>query len=135
MDFRENYFLRLRHPTIVRSQLVSQLAEMHSVLSPKDVDYAIRCLLNFLADGLSKGHRIEIRGFGSFSLSHRKKRITPHPKTGATIFLPAKSIPRFKPGKAFREEVNKSAGDSPRRFSVGDGPRRFSAGDGPRRFF
>ena len=109
MDLYDQDLPKSSNATIVRSELVSQLAETHASLSAKDVDYAVRCLLHFLADSLSKGHRIEIRGFGSFSLHHRKERIASHPKTGNAIFLPAKSIPYFKPGKAVRDAVNNSA--------------------------
>ena len=97
-----------RNTTIVRSELVAQLAGAHPDLSLKDVDCAIRCMLNFLAERLSAGHRVEVRGFGSFSLHHRKTRMAPHPKTGATVFLPAKSILHFKPGKSVRDGVDKS---------------------------
>lgn len=108
MDFDKQQVKKPKGTTVVRSELVHQLTKAHPNLSGKDVDCATRCLLNFLTDSLVQGQRIELRGFGSFSLHHRKKRIASHPKTGATIFLPAKSTPHFKPGKSVRDAVDES---------------------------
>jgi integration host factor subunit beta len=71
-------------------------------------------LLPYIADCLKQGNRIEIRGFGTFVLRHRRPRIARNPKTGAILYTEEKYIPHFKPGKALREQVNKAYLDSKR---------------------
>ena len=71
-----------------------------------DVDLAVNCLLNHMADALAQGERIEIRGFGGFNLHHRPPRIARNPKTGDVVQLPAKVRVHFKPGKDLKDRVN-----------------------------
>jgi integration host factor subunit beta len=72
----------------------------------KDVELAVKLMLDQMTDALASGERIEIRGFGSFSLHYRAPRMGRNPKTGETVPLPAKYVPHFKPGKELREQVN-----------------------------
>ena len=74
-------------------------------LPPKDVDWAVKLMIERLSQTLSEGHRIEIRGFGSFSLRYRAPRTGRNPKTGEDVSLPACYIPHFKPGKELRDLV------------------------------
>jgi integration host factor subunit beta len=64
-----------------------------------------------MTEALSEGERIEIRGFGSFSLHYRAPRMGRNPKTGESVPLPAKYVPHFKPGKELRDQVNQSLHD------------------------
>lgn len=94
---------------MTKSELIEQLAEKLSHLSAKDVEHAIKEILEMMAQTLSKGERIEIRGFGSFSLHYRAPRTGRNPKTGESVELAGKYVPHFKPGKELRERVNLSA--------------------------
>ncbi len=75
-------------------------------LSHKDVELGVKLLLDTISDALSANERIEIRGFGSFSLHHRPARTGRNPKTGEAVAIPSKRVPHFKPGKELRERVN-----------------------------
>ncbi|WP_082626800.1 integration host factor subunit beta, partial [endosymbiont of Ridgeia piscesae] len=69
----------------------------------------IKCMIEQMSQALSSGERIEIRGFGSFSLHYRPPRMGRNPKTGMTVALSGKYVPHFKPGKELRERVNRVA--------------------------
>ena len=91
---------------MTKSELIEVLARKQNHLSHKDVESAVKALLEQMSESLSQGERIEIRGFGSFSLHFRPPRIGRNPKTGASVSLPGKYVPHFKPGKELRERVN-----------------------------
>jgi integration host factor subunit beta len=93
---------------MTKSELIEKLAESLSHLSARDVEIAIKEILEMMAQSLSKGDRIEIRGFGSFSLHYRAPRVGRNPKTGQAVELSGKYVPHFKPGKELRERVNLS---------------------------
>ena len=82
-------------------------------LMHKDVELAVKLVLDEVSLSLSRQDRVEIRGFGSFSLHFRPKRVGRNPKTGEPVHIPAKYVPHFKPGKEMRERVNQSIGKSP----------------------
>ncbi len=92
---------------ITRSDLVNLLAEAFADkdLLKSDISLSVRELINAMSAGLARGERIEIRGFGSFTLRQRKPRIGRNPKTGAPVALGVKYAPHFKPGKELRERV------------------------------
>lgn len=94
---------------MTKSELIEKLAEKLSHLSAKEVESAIKEILEMMTQSLSKGERIEIRGFGSFSLHFRAPRVGRNPKTGEAVELSGKYVPHFKPGKELRERVNLSA--------------------------
>ncbi len=94
---------------MTRSELIEQLATEQTHLSYTDVELAVRCIIEQLSKALSDGDRVEIRGFGSFSLHFRAPRMGRNPKTGETVALPGKHVPHFKPGKELRERVNQGA--------------------------
>lgn len=77
-------------------------------LPPKDVELAVKMMLDSMTRALTENQRIEIRGFGSFCLHYRAPRMGRNPKTGTTVKLPGKYVPHFKPGKELRERVNAS---------------------------
>ena len=91
---------------MVKSELLHALSEKLPELQIKDVELALNCMLNQMADALAQGERIEIRGFGSFDLRHRPPRIARNPRTGEAVDLPAKVTVHFKPGKEMRDRVN-----------------------------
>ena len=91
---------------LTKSELIERITSRQSQLSPKDVELAVKTMIEEMADTLSEGGRIEIRGFGSFSLHFRAPRVGRNPKTGASVELHGKYVPHFKPGKQLRERVN-----------------------------
>lgn len=93
---------------MTKSELIERIMSKQSQLSNKDVELAIKTLLDHMSHSLSAGERIEIRGFGSFSLHYRKPRQGRNPKTGETVELDGKYVPHFKPGKELRDQVNEN---------------------------
>ncbi len=91
---------------MTKSELIEILAAKNSHLNHKDVELAVKSLIEQMSQSLSTGNRIEIRGFGSFSLHYRPPRMGRNPKTGDAVALAAKYVPHFKPGKELRERVN-----------------------------
>jgi integration host factor subunit beta len=92
---------------MTKSELVEQIAGMQPQLAFKDVENAVKLILEQMSDALETGDRIEIRGFGSFSLHYREPRVGRNPTTGDKVELEGKYVPHFKPGKQLRERVNK----------------------------
>ena len=93
---------------MTKSELIDLLAKRQAQLAYKDVELAVKTILEHMAQTLSSGERIEIRGFGSFSLHYRPPRVGRNPKSGEPVSLPAKYVPHFKPGKQLRERVDQS---------------------------
>lgn len=93
---------------MTKSELIERIASRQAQLSAKDVELAVKTILEHMSQTLASGHRIEIRGFGSFSLHYREPRLGRNPKTGETVQLSGKYVPHFKPGKEMRERVNES---------------------------
>ena len=91
---------------MTKSELIETLADKLNHLAAKDVEEAIKEILEMMANTLSKGERIEIRGFGSFSLHYRAPRVGRNPKTGESVELDGKYVPHFKPGKKLKQKVN-----------------------------
>ena len=91
---------------MTKSDLIARLAERFPQLVAKDADFAVKMILDAMSEALAKGDRIEIRGFGSFSLHYRAPRVGRNPKTGDKVELTGKYVPHFKPGKELRERVN-----------------------------
>jgi len=91
---------------MTKSELIERLADKMRQVPSKDVESSIKEMLEQMAQTLQKGERIEIRGFGSFSLHYRAPRVGRNPKTGETVKLDGKYVPHFKPGKELRERVN-----------------------------
>ncbi len=91
---------------MTKSELINQLAKSYQELSPRQVEDAVKEIIEHMAQQLASGGRIEIRGFGSFSLHYRAPREGRNPKTGERVQLEGKCVPHFKPGKELRERVN-----------------------------
>ncbi|EAR09380.1 integration host factor beta subunit [Reinekea sp. MED297] len=93
---------------VTKSELIERIVDRQGQLSVRDVELAIKTMLDHMAQALAEGERIEIRGFGSFSLHYRSPRVGRNPKTGESVELEGKYVPHFKPGKELRESVNES---------------------------
>ncbi len=94
---------------MTKSELIELIAQKQKHLSYKDVEFAVKTMIEQMAQTLASGERIEIRGFGSFSLHYRPPRVGRNPKTGEPVQLAGKYVPHFKPGKELRERVNAGA--------------------------
>jgi integration host factor subunit beta len=95
---------------MTKSELIEAIALKQTQLSQKDIDLSVKTILEEMAISLENGERIEIRGFGSFSLHYRPPRKGRNPKTGMPVKLPEKYVPHFKPGKELRDRVNTGGG-------------------------
>jgi integration host factor subunit beta len=91
---------------MTKSELIARLAERFPQLVAKDADFAVKMILDAMAEALVRGDRIEIRGFGSFALNYRPPRTGRNPKSGDKVSVPAKWVPHFKAGKELRERVD-----------------------------
>jgi integration host factor subunit beta len=98
--------------TVTKSELIERIAERQTQLGYKDVELAVKSILELMAQTLASGERIEIRGFGSFSLHYRPSRVGRNPKTGEPVSLPEKFVPHFKPGKELRDRVDAAAAEA-----------------------
>lgn len=101
-------FIEMEETRVTKSELIERIVDRQPQLSSKDVELAVKTLLDQMSQSLSSGERIEIRGFGSFSLHYRAPRTGRNPKTGETVELRGKFVPHFKPGKELRDQVNDS---------------------------
>jgi len=91
---------------MTKSELIEVIAREQSHLAYRDAELAVKCMIEQMSQALAGGDRIEIRGFGSFSLHYRPPRVGRNPKTGESVHLAGKYVPHFKPGKELRERVN-----------------------------
>ena len=94
------------YATMTRSELIEQLASKHPELTRRDIEMSVRLILDQISSTLEKKERIEIRGFGTFGILHRRPRNGRNPKTGIIVEVPAKDVPHFKAGKELRIRVN-----------------------------
>lgn len=91
---------------MTKSELILRLAARYTQLVAKDAELAVKTIIDAMAKSLAQGERIEIRGFGSFSLNYRPPRVGRNPKTGEKVNVPQKYVPHFKAGKELRERVD-----------------------------
>lgn len=91
---------------MTKSELIERLALRYPELRAQDVEETVKLMIEKICQSLEKGDRVEIRGFGSFSLHYREARVGRNPKTGESVEVPAKSIPYFRAGKELRERVD-----------------------------
>ena len=91
---------------MTKSELIAYLAEENSHLYQRDVERIVTTVFDEIASALSRGDRVELRGFGAFSIKHRDSRIGRNPRTGEAVQVAAKSVPYFKAGKNLREKLN-----------------------------
>ena len=93
---------------MIKSELIEQLAAENTHLTHAEVERVVNIVLGQMIDTLAEGGRIELRGFGAFSVRARPARSGRNPRTGETVDVPAKSVPFFKSGKELRERLNAS---------------------------
>lgn len=124
-----------RLQAMTRSDLVALLSERFPQLAQRDAEFAVKTILDAMSDALSQGHRIEIRGFGSFSINRRPPRMGRNPRSGAQVPIPEKLVPHFKPGKSLREEVedNVPVTEDPSNLSSSSAPAPHNIADAPTR--
>ena len=91
---------------MTKSGLIEEVAKRTPHISKKDTEVVVNTIFDAMIESLRAGDRIEIRGFGSFSLHYRPGRVGRNPKTGDPVSLTAKYVPHFKPGKELRERVD-----------------------------
>lgn len=91
---------------MIKSELIERLAAENPHLTHKDVERIVAVVLDRMTDALSDGGRVELRGFGAFSVRSRPARQGRNPRTGDAVRVPAKAVPFFKSGKELRERLN-----------------------------
>ena len=91
---------------MIKSELVQRLAELNPHLYQRDVENIVNAILDEIAQSLSTGRRVELRGFGAFSVKHRPARVGRNPRTGESVQVEEKWVPFFKTGKELRERLN-----------------------------
>ena len=94
---------------MTKSELMEKLSAKQPTLSAKEIENMVKDILEFISQSLENGDRVEVRGFGSFSLHHRQPRLGRNPKTGDSVNLSAKSVPYFKAGKDLKARVDVQA--------------------------
>ena len=93
--------------TVTKSDLIERLAAEQLHLAPRDVEFSVNAILEYVSRSLARGDRIEIRGFGSIGLRFRGPRMGRNPKSGERVNVPGKYVPHFKAGRLLRERVNR----------------------------
>ncbi|MCB1681742.1 MAG: integration host factor subunit beta [Rhodospirillales bacterium] len=91
---------------MTKSELIQRLADMNPHLYLRDIEKIVDTVFNEITDALARGDRVELRGFGAFSVKERASRVGRNPRTGETVEVEAKRLPFFKTGKALREKLN-----------------------------
>ena len=91
---------------MLRSELITRLSEEHPDLRPDDVERVVGVILDEISEALARGDRVELRGFGAFSVRNRSARTGRNPRTGETVEVEVKAVPFFRPGKELRARVN-----------------------------
>lgn len=93
---------------MIKSELINKLVDKYKNIPEKDIAQSVNAVIEAMGDALCNGQRIEVRGFGSFSLHYRPPRNAHNPKTGEKVVTEAKYSPHFKPGKALKDRVDGS---------------------------
>ncbi|HKJ72969.1 MAG TPA: integration host factor subunit beta [Alphaproteobacteria bacterium] len=97
---------------MIKSELILRLAEANPHLYQRDVERIVSTIFDEIAAALSRGDRVELRGFGAFSVKQRPARVGRNPRTGDAVSVPAKNVPFFKTGKELRERLNTGSGSA-----------------------
>jgi len=94
---------------MIKSELVQKIAEQNPQLYQRDVENIVNAILDEIVGALARGDRVELRGFGAFSVKARQARVGRNPRTGQHVEVDDKVVPFFKTGKEMRERLNKGA--------------------------
>ncbi|MBE88299.1 MAG: integration host factor subunit beta [Rhodospirillaceae bacterium] len=92
---------------MTKSQLIQRISELNPHLFQRDVERIVSTIFGDISSALANGRRVELRGFGAFSVKHRDARIGRNPRTGKTVNVAKKAVPFFKTGKKLREMLNR----------------------------
>ena len=98
---------------MIKSELVTRIAERNPHLYQRDVENIVNAILDTIADALTRGDRVELRGFGAFSVKSRDARTGRNPRTGETVEVGEKAVPVFKTGKEMRARLNAEPASAP----------------------
>lgn len=93
---------------MTKSELIARLAAQNPTLYHRDIERLVGAVFDTITNALENGDRVELRGFGAFSVRHREARMGRNPRTGETVHVEAKAVPFFKMGKGMKERLNKS---------------------------
>ena len=91
---------------MIRSELIQKIADENAHLLQRDVERIVNTIFDEITEALARGERVELRGFGAFSVKHRDARMGRNPRTGESVEVEAKSVPFFKTGKLLRDRLN-----------------------------
>ncbi len=91
---------------MIKSELIQRITERNPHLYQRDIENVVGAILDTISDALARGDRVELRGFGAFSVKHRPARVGRNPRTGEQVQVDAKAVPFFKTGKEMRQRLN-----------------------------
>ena len=91
---------------MIKSELIQRITERNPHLYQRDIENVVAAILDTISDALARGDRVELRGFGAFSVKHRPARVGRNPRTGEQVDVDAKAVPFFKTGKEMRQRLN-----------------------------
>jgi integration host factor subunit beta len=91
---------------VIKSELIQRITERNPHLYQRDIENVVGAILDTVSDALARGDRVELRGFGAFSVKHRPARVGRNPRTGEQVQVDAKAVPFFKTGKEMRQRLN-----------------------------
>ena len=94
---------------MIRSELIQKIADENPHLYQRDVERIVNTIFNEITGAMAEGNRVELRGFGAFSVKKRESRTGRNPRTGASVFVEEKHVPFFKTGKLLRDRLNGKA--------------------------
>ena len=106
-EFNEESVHLSKWPKVNKKDIIDRISRNQDQLPHRDIELAVKTIINCMTQALSTGERIELRGFGSFSLRYRKPRIGRNPKSGMAVNINERYVPHFKPGKNLKNKVNK----------------------------
>jgi integration host factor subunit beta len=104
---------------VLKSELIAKIAGANPHLFQRDVERIVNVVFDEIVDALARGQRVELRGFGAFTVKHRGARTGRNPRTGATVSVQEKFVPFFKTGKELREKLNQKAAAASKSAGVG----------------
>ncbi|MGB1096754.1 MAG: integration host factor subunit beta [Paracoccaceae bacterium] len=94
---------------MIRSELIQTIADQNPHLFQRDVERIVNTIFEEITDAMARGERVELRGFGAFSVKKRDARVGRNPRTGEAVDVDAKSVPFFKTGKLLRDRLNENS--------------------------
>lgn len=114
---------------MTKSELIQRLADKNPHLYMRDVEKIVDSFFEEISQALIRGDRVELRGFGAFSIKERKARMGRNPRTGESVYVEAKRLPFFKTGKALRDDLNKDSVEKERNIQDEAAPSGFGRND------